>query len=510
MNLLSCGALITAVLYIVLIVHIYTGTRLDKLNIWSVCVCCTLCWWSLCDSFFYVAGSIEAAWFWHHLGALGWCGFIPVTAYYFLIMTHMDRKLNKPINQIAFWILPTALTIYSVFMKPTPFAEDLTLSRSGLGWTFVQRFTTPFPVIYLVILFLYFGTAFVLLYRADSTEHKVDIHKLAIGFIVLDFSVIAIGFISIYVIPYFTDYLPPMGFVSTAIFLIGYRYELWGFDLMHVELALDPRTIFNSSLDAILITDENFCILYGNGEAVRILKRQQLDETDFHDYLNDRGKEQLFQYANSNEIHVQLDLELRSGTPVICSISRSQTRKQQQNVFIISLHDIEPLHTAQTQLRYLANNDELTGLPNRRKLGELLDLWALDYRKEQRDFELFFLDLNDFKSINDNYGHNAGDLALKSVSLALESIREDDDVVARLAGDEFVFLHRLSEAESGDVAEAIKSVLAQIDCEPFAPGHTLSASIGSCRFSEVPDVRSLFKLSDERMYHEKNARYQQP
>lgn len=100
----------------------------------------------------------------------------------------------------------------------------------------------------------------------------------------------------------------------------------------------------------------------------------------------------------------------------------------------------EGLEAGQAALRELARLDPLTGLCNRRALDDRLAYEVARHRRHGRSFALMALDLNDFKSINERFGHSGGDELLRDVGLALRAAVREQDTVARLGGDEFCVL----------------------------------------------------------------------
>ncbi|MDO6805637.1 GGDEF domain-containing protein, partial [Wenyingzhuangia sp. 1_MG-2023] len=95
---------------------------------------------------------------------------------------------------------------------------------------------------------------------------------------------------------------------------------------------------------------------------------------------------------------------------------------------------------AYVQLEHQAYHDALTGLPNRVMLQESIDAAISRAKRHREKFALLFIDLDNFKYINDGLGHRAGDQLLKQVADALKEELRGEDVVARLGGDEFVVL----------------------------------------------------------------------
>lgn len=175
---------------------------------------------------------------------------------------------------------------------------------------------------------------------------------------------------------------------------------------------------------------------------------------------------------------------------------------------VITLTDnqalLEGVSMVQEQLRFQASHDSLTGLPNRSVFWERLAGAVEQARRGDRRFTLFFIDIDKFKSINDNYGHGAGDAVLREVAVRLRSSLRRDDTVARLGGDEFGALVE-DNGEAADIGERIRETLRK----PFdvdAGSYPLTASVGSARLDgSMPGLTAdaLLNRADARMYADK-------
>lgn len=501
MNILSFLATVTAVLFVVVLFRRLTTVKLEAMNIFTILVCGTLGWWAFCDAFFYSAPTKEAAWFWHQIGAIGWCGFIGVTAYFFMLMAGTNKRMPFW-GKTLYWVISGVLVIRFMSKRPTAFASDLVQSSSGLDWTYVTNFDSVWTYLFLLYLFFYLGGALVYLLWWQRKHAEENTQRLAVGFVVLDVSVISLGLVSIFVIPYFTDFLPPMSFIATGIFLAGYRYMLWEYDLQNIELAVNPRDVLENSMEAMIITDTHFQIVYANTSALALLKENLPEGKSLKNFFQRESLDIVMELLHDEILHMKnLSLSLIDGTPVIASGNRVSTRKGRVTLLVFSLHDISQLQQAQNQMEYMAHYDELTGLANRRRFGEILDVWEEKASEEGFDFALLFTDLNHFKDINDHYGHASGDEALITVAAAIRRALHAGDVAARLSGDEFVILHRMTESDTADyLMKYWRDTIRQADTSSFAPEIRLDAAVGLCLRSEAAGVRQQLKAADQRMY----------
>jgi len=162
--------------------------------------------------------------------------------------------------------------------------------------------------------------------------------------------------------------------------------------------------------------------------------------------------------------------------------------------------------TAHEQLKFLAFHDPLTGLLNRGVMERILEREFQRSRRYHIDLTVLFLDLDDFKSINDNFGHDNGDLALCHTAKCLNLLKRDSDIVARFAGDEFVVIlpsTNISQAES--YTNRVKQKLAN---EPLYSGTTpfyvqLSHGISSIFEKGMDSSAVLLKDADKKLYKAK-------
>jgi diguanylate cyclase (GGDEF)-like protein len=148
---------------------------------------------------------------------------------------------------------------------------------------------------------------------------------------------------------------------------------------------------------------------------------------------------------------------------------------------VVALVDVSAHRERELEWQQLSQRDDLTGLPNRRRFVELLDLHLASLRREDAHGALLLLDLDRFKELNDTFGHAAGDRVLVQVARAIGERLREDDVLARLGGDEFaVLLKRATATDAGAVAEALVQRLAR-EPMPAAHGGTrpVSASVGA-------------------------------
>ena len=176
------------------------------------------------------------------------------------------------------------------------------------------------------------------------------------------------------------------------------------------------------------------------------------------------------------------------------------------------IFDITDRKNAEQELSHRANHDPLTGLPNRDQFRAALDEAIASARAQGRAVAVLYVDLDDFKLVNDSFGHEAGDELLVAVAERLRTATRETDVVGRDGGDEFLVLMpdlpggveagtSAAERAAGRVREALLRPLSTLSTEI-----EVSGSVGVSLFPfDAPDAQTLLKHADAAMYEAKAA-----
>ena len=162
--------------------------------------------------------------------------------------------------------------------------------------------------------------------------------------------------------------------------------------------------------------------------------------------------------------------------------------------------------TAHEQLKFLALHDPLTKLLNRNVMEKVLEREFQRSKRYHIDLTILFLDLDDFKSINDTFGHDNGDMALCHTANCLNSLKRDSDIVARFAGDEFVVI--LPSTNITQTETYISRVKQKLAASPLTANNTtfylkLSHGLSSVFEKGMDSSAILLKEADKRLYQAK-------
>lgn len=164
---------------------------------------------------------------------------------------------------------------------------------------------------------------------------------------------------------------------------------------------------------------------------------------------------------------------------------------------------LRELAIAHKRLTIYASTDALTQVMNRAAFSTLVDAYLSQVRaaEERAKGALLIIDADDFKSVNDRFGHDRGDEALITIASSIKSMLRAPDLVGRLGGEEFgVFLPGASAEQATTVAERIRQTVNDATFTPSGAPHRLSVSVGGAVFDRQLPFAELFRLADQQLY----------
>ncbi|MDX1367857.1 EAL domain-containing protein [Pseudomonas sp.] len=290
-----------------------------------------------------------------------------------------------------------------------------------------------------------------------------------------------------------------------------------------VNLELDRRiaAIAFESQQGMLITDASTRILKVNRAFSQISGYSAADAIGQTTQMLSSGRQGPEFYQAMWETLIETGIwegeiwnRRKSGEvfPEWLAISAVRDERGRVSNYVASLTDISERKSAEEKIKHLAFYDALTGLPNRRLLRDRLQQARALSRRNGQHAALVFLDLDNFKNVNDLHGHQIGDELLCQVAERLRHNLRERDTVARLGGDEFVLMLEGLESHAEEAASQVEhlgtKVLDALRQPYLAGGHSLfsSASLGVVLFNdEQYSVDELMQRADLSMYTAKAA-----
>ncbi len=276
--------------------------------------------------------------------------------------------------------------------------------------------------------------------------------------------------------------------------------------------------VIDAGSDFLMIAERNSEISYVNDAAMETLGVRGANGGDgsfLMDVLDDDSFQLFHEVIEPVLVEVgiwrgEMTLRDRNGAllPVSALVLAQHNDTGHIESFSIVARDITDLKAAEGQMRELATHDYLTGLPNRVQLYEHLDKALARFQRHGDAVALFYLDLDEFKPINDDMGHNVGDAVLVAVSDRIDTVIRETDTAARIGGDEFAVLIQ-GVADQPSLSQLADRLIKAISMPiPLDGGATVSVgvSIGAAVANEeCGEADALMAVADSAMYLAKTA-----
>jgi diguanylate cyclase (GGDEF)-like protein/PAS domain S-box-containing protein len=274
------------------------------------------------------------------------------------------------------------------------------------------------------------------------------------------------------------------------------------------------RTLVQDTSDAILIIGDDGKVRYATPSATSIFGNIGVEGLYLWDLVKDDERDEVTRaltrmrdYVGRTSYHEDMRITRRDDVGVQVQVRCSDLRGDTTvGGLVLTLRDVTAQRQLEAELKHRAFHDALTGLPNRLLFQ---DRAAGGLARTQRDGTtagVLFVDLDDFKVVNDTMGHSVGDELLVAAGIRLSAVVRDSDMVARLGGDEFALL--IENVEDPAAVDAFAARIVQAFGEPFAlaDGSVVStATVGVATTEDSADVDELLRHADLALYAAKAA-----
>ncbi|MEK5040459.1 sensor domain-containing diguanylate cyclase [Sporosarcina sp. FSL K6-3457] len=335
-------------------------------------------------------------------------------------------------------------------------------------------------------------------YREKIEEQRAIYHQLIIGVCVAIMLNIVLGYFQ------YGNTLPPYSFIYAGIVWCYFlRKIMKQHDFLNVY---DKRyeKLFHLNPNAILLLDFKGIIHNVNPAATKLLDNLNLRQEQLFTLLDDTLKEQLLTEKEIKDCSLSIS---NNDVEFLLLVNADYIWVDNQMHILLILQDVTLQKQYQKEIEFLASHDALTGLPNRRSFTIQLEAAMETCRNEQQTLTLLLIDIDNFKSLNDTYGHQVGDELLQVTAQILQDAVKDTGDVARLGGDEFVlFLRNVhSKQLTNQFIEQLQSTFSQHISITY-PDLPISLSIGASQFpKDGRDGKTLLHHADQAMYVAKRS-----
>ncbi|MBN2652485.1 MAG: diguanylate cyclase [Spirochaetales bacterium] len=481
------------------------------------CFCYTV--WSFFYTFIYYSNDSNASLIMIRYSVLAWA-FLPSLSALFVMFFIAKRKIVlKAIVfvfmmaiSIGFVVASLSGNLMAIFIKRTPYGwiEYADLNKSySLLFTLYTSICFIFSVIGLFILRL----------KAKSFKEKKQSSLILFG-IALTFLVTIVAEIFLPIIG--VNWIPSFGHFYGIFFAVSVEVALLNYNLLQNTSEIVLENILPHIRDLVIlvdleghIEDSNLDSTFFKDDPQRARRIQDLDElfidgqafrdNFYQEYLS--GKRHL-------EMHdVQMSFYDDRKFPADIYFTVLSDRFGDDIGFLLviknisemkNLHQItDKLQDSNKKLIHLAETDALTQVKNRKKMEDILDLEMIVAMKYRTPLSIIMFDLDNFKEINDNFGHDVGDQVLVLVCNEVQSLIRSSDVLGRWGGEEFLVVCRNTDIESVSLlAERIRLGIMELSKQGVVD--FISASFGVAEFSSEESKNKLLIRLDKAMYSSKH------
>jgi diguanylate cyclase (GGDEF)-like protein/PAS domain S-box-containing protein len=455
--------------------------------------------WLACFSVMYLAVDEKVAMVWARSAYLG-IGLIPGALYGFTVVVTRSprRRLMR-----AGWLLSAGFAL--AIVSSGALVRDL----YSYWWGFYPRFRwlgAPFLAFFFTMLALSFRE-----YWHDYRTASPGTHRRRTRSLMTAFAIAYLGsfdYVAAYGVPLYPfGYLPVLGFIVLLAYTIR-RYRLVDF-----TPAFAAEQILATVADPVIVCDSEGRIRFTNEAASTVFGygRGELAGAPIERLAEPSVGSSVRALVAAGGVVRDAEMVFRAqrGEEIDVEVSLSPLADDHQATVgaVLIARDVRARKRAERQIAYQACHDALTGLPNRTLFYDrLIQELARARRHDGRRLAVLFLDLDQFKVVNDTLGHAAGDRLLIEIAGRLRQTVRESDTVARIGGDEFTFLlPGIDRAE--DAARTAQKILEAVSRPLEIDGHRLyvTTSIGISLYpADGEEAEALLSSADIAMYRAKD------
>jgi len=287
------------------------------------------------------------------------------------------------------------------------------------------------------------------------------------------------------------------------------------------ERELELRSVIENANDAYIGLDQRGVVTVWNRAAEQTFGYTALeaigvplDRLIIPDTLTGAHREGMLRYVTTGTStvlgkRIEVPAKRKDGSALMVELRMNVLELHGQKMFSAFLHDITERKEAEARREYESRHDMLTSLLNRRALLETLPIAQARAARNGKSMALLFIDLDGFKAVNDDFGHDAGDTVLRAVAGRLQDVVRKTDSVFRLAGDEFTVLLESMSDTFGDARQVAGKIIDEV--ARLVPLNGASAGVGASIGIAVftpggkASAEDLIREADRQMYAAKRA-----
>lgn len=514
MNILPFLHFFVFLVYFYLFIFLLWKDLKSLLN--RVCASLLACFvvWSFTLIFIYnPSASKDTVRLFDNVGSMGWISFASFFLWFALIFAEKKKLLKTRIIYLFIFTLPLLL----IYKQWTGFLT-VDYIKQPWGWQSVWSDSIWTNLFYLYYLSSIAIGLYLILKFSRKTKELLKKRQARIIFITTLVSLF-LSTLTDVILPELNilkvQHHPSLGNVITLIWVFGIVYTMAKYKLMVITPVAAAENIISIMTDSLILLDRQGDIAFAN-KAVFALSgygKNELTGKSFEIFFREKDfKNTLLNKAMKKETIINYELNFKAKTgdniPVIFSSSTMVDGAGGIVGIVCIIKDITERKKLEEKLEKLARIDSLTGCYSRGYGLELLDRQIKLSHRSQSPLLLAFLDIDRFKSINDTFGHDEGDRALKEVTGLFKSTFREIDIICRMGGDEFLLIFPdISLKEVLLIKERLNKNLIELNQTPKKP-YKIDLSIGLSEYDPANPLAmdELIRIADQKMYEEKKKK----
>lgn len=524
MNTMVIISIITFFIYLNIGIYSFRLDKRSSLNRMFLLWCLSMAMWSLGYSFVYYLQGKNQIWLeciFMKVSAIGWCSFSSISLHIIMLIT--ENRFIKKVKVLIYipGIIFFLMTI--IFFWPSRVVPKFIENFFYIG-DFLYNFSFLLVSIYLTYIW---GK------RSQNIREK----KQASIIVTTSIIPFTLNLITQTILPIFQiTFFPLMGHIYSLIMVSGTLYAINKYKLLNISTDRLIDEILSEMMDL-------FVLLSPKGKIIRVSKStEKLLEYNEGELLGKEIDSLVKEIKEVKELdslivnnknstttrREEVSVVTKNGSVIpvslSCSVIKDVYLKDVLGIAIVG-HDIRIMKKLEQEIKehkeaekklkenqevflYLAYHDTLTGLYNRKYFYEQLNTQLKNSKENNKFFAVFFIDLNEFKKVNDNFGHDFGDFLLCEAGKRIKECLSEGDVVARIGGDEFTLI--INSIDSQKDALKLEDNIHRALSRPINKenvGISIEASIGISIFPQDGDNEdTLINKADSRMYVIKHKR----
>ncbi|HMZ07474.1 MAG TPA: histidine kinase N-terminal 7TM domain-containing protein [Anaerolineales bacterium] len=458
-----------------------------------------LAWWDITYAFFWIGVPGPSSYFWLDITYLGVVTVPPALFIFSLQLAHLTDWLKRPL----------AILIYLVPLMVL--AALFTDGYHGLFFAGKRTENSAFildagPMFWVNIAFSYTLVLLSTILMVRTYLRSKGLYRRQIGIILFGMAVTWLNSI-IFVLG--ISPLPgadntPFSFTIAA---AAFTYSLLRYHFLDV-VPVARDVLIEKMSDGVLVVDDQHRIVDINPAAQNLLqlKEDMLGQTVEQAFWGwpSRDRETLI----SSKGNTNIEIPGKSVTYLNAQTTPIFDHKERLIGRLIVFHDITRMKSIQNELHLLANRDSLTGVVNRRHFMELAKRELSRAKRYRRSLALILMDLDNFKKVNDTYGHQAGDQALLTLKKVCTKGTRTVDIFARLGGEEFVLmLPEIDQDLAASIAERLREALEKTVIRSGSHRFKVTVSMGvtECGLQKDDTLDAMLSRADKALYRAKES-----